>query len=926
MRIRLTALASILPLLAACGDDSSSASTGSSSSGTGGGMDIESYLSAPGSCAYDCPNDACAEGTTPYACPALAEWSKIPHADTCPKWDGTYPKPVAGKCTASAPTGDALAHPGAGKAGGRELPDGRSNHPAGAEWAFDEADIKGGNTSAIVAVPGTPYVLTLDTGPDDHAVRVVDTSLIGKGSPVTAAIKFSPPSYLNSGIAFIPPGRAYVATDYGVVQALSFDPVKGTLSRDDKSSLTVPPTSDNKPFYASGVAASPDGKRLVVTAVNEESALVFDVDPASPTYLKQLGLVGLGGHETFGAYFDPLGDGSRAYVSMWSARKVIELDLSDATKPKVSRSFATDANPQGIAFLDSKWMAVANDFGETISLVDRVSGEVTPVPVELVKGLKGLDVSSVAWDASTSRLYALLAGINAVAAYDVDLKATPPKVTPAGKLPTSWWPSGVVVEPDGSLVVVNLRGHPIGPLEQQFEIGSGDGHPRMRGSVERIPAPTPADLAAGEKEVASDTAVGARPGFPTVDCPAGAMDFPVPKDNTSGPSKIIQHVFFIVRENKTFDSLLGDLPGADGEPKYMMKPVTAEADQIWFNFRSLARAFTASDNFYNLAVQSTQGHQWTTYGRATDFCERTWSADPRPIPLCGVTDVGRPEPGSLFEWLQNNKVQYDLLGEIVGNPVKLPADFNPIDVKYPGGPFQNITYDDDEKSCYASARVRVACDIRSFVYMTLPNDHTVGVSPSNPTPETMCTINDEATGMFVDALSHSPMWASSLVIITEDDPQQGGEHVDYHRTPIVFVSPWVKRKFVSKTHIDVASIHKLFAHIYGIPYPHLIAESAGVPFDIFTSTPDYTPFTYKPHTYPIACGAQATHAEKRLTDSWDFRDADSQPGLGAQVERWMRGQQLEALPPRLLAEVQAREARKKAGLPPEREDEDEDDR
>jgi len=218
-------------------------------------------------------------------------------------------------------------------------------------------------------------------------------------------------------------------------------------------------------------------------------------------------------------------------------------------------------------------------------------------------------------------------------------------------------------------------------------------------------------------------------------------------------------------------------------------------------------------------------------------------------------------------------------------------------------PFQNITFNDLPKACHTAARLRVACDIGSFVYMTLPNDHTVGVKSSSPTPETMCAVNDEATGMLVDAVAHSPFWASSLVVITEDDPQQGGDHIDYHRTPLVVVSPWVKRGYVSKTHIDVASLHKLFAHVYGIPYPNAIVAGAALPLDLFSSKPDFTPFERTPRVWPLSCGEEATLAEQSLQASWDFAEVDEQPGLEAQVWRWMRGEQLHQLTPRMEASI-----------------------
>jgi hypothetical protein len=932
-----------LALGAGCFNDETATSSTSSASGSGGstststggsggsgGADVDTFLTAPTSCAYKCPNTACEDVLTPYACPALADWNAIPHLDACPTWDGTYPKPTAGACTATPPAAAALRRTGTDPAlpGARILPDGRVIRPAGSEWAFDEPDQVGGATSAVIPVPGTSFVIAVDSGNDDHAVRAVDTTLVGSTKPVTGFVRFTPPTYpLSVGptvATFAPPGRVYLATGYGTVQALAFDPATGALAQDDASSITLPAGPPGMAWYASGVAASPDGKRLVVSPVAQTTVLVYDIDPASPTYKTLLGQVDLGAKEVFGIYIDPHDTaGTFAYAPVWGGKKVVEIDLSDPTMPKASRSFATDRNPQGIAFPDSRWMAVANDFGETISLVDRTTGDVAAVPVEIDPGLRGLDVSTLAWDDKNHRLWATLAGVDALAAYDVDLSATPPALAPAGRLQTSWWPSGVVAHPDGSLSVASLRGHPIGPDTTQHDVGDGGGDHKMKGSITHVPPPSTADLAAGEAAVLATLAVGAQDGYPTVTCPEGADDFPVPATNTAGPSKKIEHVFFIVRENKTFDALFGDLPGVDGDPSLTMKATTAEMDAIWPNLRDLARGFTNADNFYSLAVKSTQGHHWTTYGRATDFCERTWADDLR-LPLCGVATVGRPEEGSLFEWLGKNGVRYDILGEVVGSPLQAPAGFNPIDVKYPGGPYQNIDYVDLEKACYTAGRIRVACNMGSFAYITFPNDHTIGISPEHPTPETMCAVNDEATGMFVDALSHSPLWASSLVVITEDDPQQGGDHVDYHRTPLVLVSPWVKRGYVTKTHIDVASLHKLFAHVFGLPYPNLVVKNAGLPLDAFTSTPDYTPYAYDTHKIDLACGMAATAAEQRLTSSWDFRDLDAQPGLGAQVWRWMRGQQLTELPPRLEAAVQARLERKARGLPPVEKDDDDD--
>ncbi|MEZ4299466.1 MAG: YncE family protein [Polyangiaceae bacterium] len=491
MRTRMLVALSLV-FLAGCPDESDPGITGGAG-GAGGGttvggtggepLDPEVFLEAPPSCAYTCPDtEGCAEKMGPYSCPALGEWKEIPHLEECPAWDGTYPAVTPGQCAASAPSGAALLRPGKDAQDPKVylLPDGRRSRPAGEMWAFDEPELLGGNTSGIALVPGTPYVITVDTGPDDHAVRAVDTSKIGSGeSPVTSAVELKPPSWLNSGVAFVPPGRVYVATAYGIVLALSFDAATGVLAKDDAASLVLPPQPDTDPaWFASGVAASPDGKRLVVSSVNEKETVVFDIDPGSPTYKSILGSVQTG-KETFGVFFDPADTvGSRAYVPLWADRKVVEIDLDDSTAPVVSRTFDVEQNPQGVAFLDAQWMAVANDLGETVSLIDRVSGEVKSVPVDFAPDAGGLDVSGLAFDPGASRLYALLSGINAIAAYDVDLAASPPVLTLAGRLPSGWWPSGMVVHPDGALTVINLRGRPIGVYEQNEKYVGGAGGDR----------------------------------------------------------------------------------------------------------------------------------------------------------------------------------------------------------------------------------------------------------------------------------------------------------------------------------------------------------------------------------------------------------------------------------------------------------------
>ncbi len=867
------------------------------------------YARAPRTCIYDCPQTDCKELDAGYACPSLGEWGQLPHAEECPAL--TTPAPVTGKCAASAPTGEAAKYTGVDGAT-KILPDGRRVKPAGKELAFTDAT--GGLPTAVIVLPGTRRAVTVDTGYGAHMVRAIDLDSM----TVVGKLAFNRPKTLNSGVTFVAPDLLYVATSEGVAQAIKIDPT-GALTLDEARTIKLPPAKARDggtiAWHTASLAASPDGKRLVIGAVLEKRALVYDL-----TTREKVSEVDLGAGETFAVAFDPL-DSAHAYVSLWGSRAVAEIDLATGGV----RKFATDKNPQGMAFLDARWLAVANSHGDTISLVDRVAGSVTAIPIDTRK-THGFDPSSLAYDAPRKRLYATLAGFNAIAAFEVDTAAT--LVKPVGRIPTGWWPGAVAVADDGTLAIANMRAAFIGPNPTVYPaIDDGDVMGRTYGSFQSVPPPSAAELTTGEAEVRANNDVAALAGSPKVECGGAPWDFPIPRTNTEGRSKQIEHIFFVVRENKTFDGLFGDMPGVNGKPDLIMAKDAATQERIWGNLRALARDFAHSDNAYTGAELSQQGHFWTVYGRSSDYNERTWAVDGYtrnirglPLPSGGVLDIGQPVEGSSFDWLARGGIGFEIFGEALGLPHEKIPGRTPVDANYPGGFIQSMGHPDVEKSCHLLGRVRVLCDVRSFAYITLPNDHTVGVSPKSPTPDAMIAVNDEATGMLVDGISKSTYWPKSLIIITEDDPANGGEHVDIHRVPVVLVSPWIKRGYVSKTHIDVSSLHKIFAHVYGLPYPNVQVEGAAIPWDAFTSTPDFRPWNRKKRDYPITCGATASKAEALLTESFDLDRVDESPGLNRQIERWLREKPLMSLPPAIEAAARARIAAKAAGAPPEEDD------
>jgi hypothetical protein len=724
--------------------------------------------------------------------------------------------------------------------------------PVGREVLFEEPDLMGTFPMNIIAVPASRLALVSDGGIRDNALRVVNLDqLASGGAPVTSYLAFPRPTALYYGLVWIAPNRA-LASGGGdaMVYAFDIDPMTGQSTRVATRDIALGMSGD-QPWYSGAMAVSGDGKRLIVAPSQYAKEFqVISLDDAD--YGTRVGSISTGGASAiFDVRIDPFDPmGNTFYATDQSGSNLIEIEIGQNAP---TRTLPLAKSPAQLVFLDETYAAVAEAHGDSIALVNRATMKVDArIPIFDTDAPRGASPSALAYDATNKRLFAVFAGINAVGVYDVGMGA-PPTITQAGSISTAWWPTGVIVDNDGSLVIINGKGHGAGP--DPSELGWSDGNitDLMRGSVQHVPVSELANLAAHTMVVEKGRHLDKLAGAPAITCPAGTTDFPIPATNTEGPSKVIKHVIVVIRENKTYDSVLGDRTDlGDGDPKLIMAPDVATQSAVWQNARAIAETFTNFDNFYTDAEQSVQGHVWTAFGRTNDYVERvwlsTWGRNSRPPTEPTTSKQSAPEEGSIFHWLGNNGIDYDNMGEIVGNAPK------GLDGKYPGLVYSG-ELPDTEKSCYMLGRIRLRCDLKPFTYAVQPNDHTSGGSAGAPAPEVMIAVNDEATGMLIDGLSHSPNWKNTLVIITEDDPQNGADHVDLHRTVMWMVSPWVRRKYVSHGHYDMSSVYKLVAHIFGIPYNNEYIRSALLPSDAFTSTPDYTPFTYLPRTIAAPCNA-----------------------------------------------------------------------
>jgi len=364
-----------------------------------------------------------------------------------------------------------------------------------------------------------------------------------------------------------------------------------------------------------------------------------------------------------------------------------------------------------------------------------------------------------------------------------------------------------------------------------------------------------------------------------------AGDFPIPtREDQVSP---IEHVILIVKENKTFDCVFGDLSDMDvnADPSLVLW-----GEEITPNLHALARQFVLSDNFYTEALVSDTGHLFLTATHLTEYVERVWIEVKRSGDFQGfqISDPATPSKGNFFTHLLDHGRSIRIFGEVVGMFVKSKtgkgAAVDYTDINFPGGPFVNYATTDQKKVEHVLEEIE-AGELADFTYLLLPNDHTMGTSTSHPTPESMIADNDYAVGRFVHALSRSQFWEKSAVFIVQDDAQGCEDHVDVHRSFALIVSPWVKRGYISHVHTSFSSVFATIERILKVP-PMGRSDASATPFwDAFTQKMDPTPYNAIDRKVPEQMNGEDVPGAKQ-SNKMDFRGPDRNPKLGVILKNY----------------------------------------
>ncbi len=546
----------------------------------------------------------------------------------------------------------------------------------------------------------------------------------------------------------------------------------------------------------------------------------------------------------------------RLYVSLWAQAEVA---VVDPLNRRVSARWKVEEHPNEMLLSrDGLHLFVANANRNSVSVVDTASGKVVETLVAQFKpdAPPGSTPNSLALDPDGKHLFVANANINAVAVFEV---SKPGHSRSLGFIPVGWYPTSVRVTEDGKkLLVANGKGlvskaNRLGP--QPGEGGPGGVREYIAGLMQGTVSIV--DLPAGDKfeaQMSKHTAQAYRC-LPKAEKQTAVQaqypDNPIPR--RLGLPSPIKYCLYIIKENRTYDQVLGDMPEGNGDPALCLFP-----EKVTPNHHKLAREFVLLDNFYVEGEVSADGHEWTMGAYATDFVEKSWplsyghNAHKKfPYPAEGNFDIAVPAGGYLWDRAKEAGVSYRSYGEFIrnGKTPKDPGTARVAALKDHFDPWYrsfDMDYPDvkrAERFISEMKRFEREGEMPRLQILRISNDHTSGTTTNKPSPRAAVADNDLALGMVVEALSKSKFWSELAIFVVEDDAQNGPDHVDAHRTIAYVISPYTKRRFVDSTMYSTASMLRTMELILGLkPMSQFDAMAAPMSHS-FTHLPNYDSYS-----------------------------------------------------------------------------------
>ncbi len=621
-----------------------------------------------------------------------------------------------------------------------------------------------------------------------------------------------------------------------------------------------------------------DDARNLLYVVTKENNSFYVIDIPKKSIVQQLPL----GGEGYTCILSP--DKKELYISCWGCDTV---RIYDTEKKVFSGAVSVGDNPNDMCVTKSgKFLYVANANDNSVSVIDVAKRRVIEtLNSALYPGApSGSTTNSVALSEDDELLYIANADNNSLAVFDVE---NPGSSKSKGFIPTGWYPSCVRIVKK-NIIVANGKGftsmaNPYGPdpskKNQRVAYQAGDSSRPIkvqyiaglfRGTMSIIPEPNEKQLGIYSQAVYRNTPFHKEQKV----LANGEAGNPIPQ-KIGAPSPI-KHVFYIIKENRTYDQVLGDMKEGNGDTSLVLF-----GEKITPNHHAVAREFVLLDNFYVDGEVSADGHNWSLGAYATDYLEKTWPSSyggrGGSYDAEGARGVANNKD---FIWNMCAKkgVTYRTYGEFAddykANIPVLEGHFCPTYTSWDQN-VRDTTRFTQWKHEFDS--LLAIGSVPQFNSLRFINDHTEGLRKGAPTPFAHVADNDLAMGMFIEYLSKSPIWNESVVFILEDDAQNGPDHVDAHRSPAFIAGGLVKRNFVDHTPYTTSSILRTIELILGLP-PMSQYDAAATPmWRCFTSVPNATPYLARSSNIDLTEKNIVMNEWQRKSEEFDFTMEDRVP-------------------------------------------------
>jgi len=621
-----------------------------------------------------------------------------------------------------------------------------------------------------------------------------------------------------------------------------------------------------------------DDKQQMLYAVTKENNSLYVYDLKAKKVKSQIPLGGEG-------YTCLLSENNKyLYITCWGCDKVI---VFDTDKQMVTGSVPVGDNPNDLCITrNGKYLFVGNANDNSVSVISTEKNRVIEVLNSALfpDSPSGSTTNSVALSEDEKSLYIANADNNCLAVFDV---STPGNSKSTGFVPTGWYPTCVKVI-QNNIYVTNGKGltskaNPLGPspiskkeaVARHADIQNNKVQyigGLFTGTLQSIPVASDNQLGIYSLAVYNNTPYSKeREMFSS-----GEKGNPIP--SRVGDVSPIKYVFYVIKENRTYDQVLGDIPAGNGDPGLVLfgKDITP-------NLHNIAKQFVLLDNFYVDGEVSADGHNWTMGAYATDYLEKNWPVSyggrGGSYPGEGEREIANNKNGFLWDYCKRFGVSYRSYGEFIS------------DAKTPNIPALNDHFCKEFTGWDLTVRdtVRFREWKRDFEVLLAQgkvprlntlrfgNDHTEGLRVGRPTPKAHVADNDLACGLFVEYLSHSPIWNESVIIILEDDAQNGPDHVDAHRSTTYVAGGFVKQGFVDHTMYSTSSALRTIELILGLPPMTQYDASAEPMWRCFNATASHPPF--QATTNLVDLNLKNTNEDRlsRISEKFDFSKEDRIP-------------------------------------------------